>query len=134
MGDVEMTGKLDRIEIDHINKTITVVDFKTGRTKEKWNDSDSSSFGYKLQLYFYKFLIEQSQEFKNYKVNTGRIEFIPTNERGDNVALTLEFNDKDNQKFKKLFTSIFHHVKELNLPDTSKFNSTKAFVDFLISE
>ena len=71
---------------------------------------------------------------KNYKVNTGRIEFIPANERGENIALSLEFNSKDNQKFKKLFTTIYHHIKELSFPDTDGFKSTKAFVEYLISE
>lgn len=138
MNGVELTGKIDRVEIDGTNKIITVVDFKTGKPKEKWNDSDFTCFGYKLQLYFYKFLLENSHEFRNYQVTTGRIEFIPQDDNDENIALVLAFTPAESEKFQKLFSAIYHHIKNLDFPDTSEFekqsNPSRAFAEFLLSE
>lgn len=129
MDDVLMSGKIDRIEIDEASRSICVVDFKTGKPKDKWT---TSNFTYELQLYFYKFFIENSPHFRGYKVDSGRIEYIPANDYGDVKPLALNFQVKRATEFKRLFAAIFHHIKTLNFPDTSDFKSTKNFVDFLI--
>ena len=138
MNGVELTGKIDRVEINETDKTITVVDFKTGKPKEKWSDSDFTCFGYKLQLYFYKFLIENSYEFKNYKVKAGRIEFLPKNDNDENIALSLTFTNAESEKFQKLFSAIYRHIKTLDFPKTTEYesqsNPTKAFVEALLAE
>lgn len=137
LGDAIMTGKIDRVEIDEEHKTITVSDFKTGNAKHKWSTYDAT-FAYKIQLYFYKFLIENSKDFRNYKVTSGRIDYISPDEEGDIVSLELKFNEKENAEIKHLIQVVFKHIKELNLPDTSaaltSSNPTKAFYDQLIAE
>ncbi len=137
LGNAILTGKIDRVEIDEDNKTITVSDFKTGNAKHKWSTNDTT-FAYKIQLYFYKFLIENSKDFRNYKVVKGRIDYISPDEEGDIVSLELNFNDKEASEIKHLIQVVFRHIKELDLPDTStallSSNPTKAFYDQLISE
>ena len=137
LGDAILTGKIDRVEIDDKNKTITVSDFKTGNAKHKWSTYDTT-FAYKIQLYFYKFLIENSKDFRNYKVTTGRIDYISPDDEGDIVSLELKFDEKEASVIKHLIQVVFRHIKELDFPDTSaaltSSNPTKAFYDQLIAE
>ena len=135
LGDAVLTGMIDRVEIDEENKTITVSDFKTSRARNKWS---SDNFGYKLQLYFYKFLLENSKDYQNYKVEKGRIDYISPDDEGDIISLELNFNDKEAAEIKHLIQVVFRHIKALDLPDTeaakAASNPTKAFYDQLIAE
>ena len=130
LGDIPLTGKIDRIEIDDDNKTITVTDFKTAKPKYKWNDKDGT-FKYKLQLYFYKFLIEGSRSYANYKVNKGRIDFIAPDDNGKIHSLELEFNSDEAAKIKQLIQIVYTHIKALNFPDTTEFG--ESMLDFVNS-
>ena len=135
LGDAVLTGMIDRVEIDEENKTITVADFKTGRPKSKW---EASNFGYKLQLYFYKFLLENCKEYQNYKVTKGRIDYISPNDEDEIVSLDLKFKDEEAAEIKHLIQVVFRHIKALDLPDTeaakASSNPTKAFYDQLVAE
>ncbi len=137
LGDAVLTGKIDRVEIDEEHKTITVSDFKTSRPKRKWGNNDGT-FGYKLQLYFYKFLLENSKEYQNYRVTSGRIDYISPDEDDEIVSLKLDFKDAEAAEIKHLIQVVFHHIKALDLPDTeaakASSNPTKAFYDQLIAE
>lgn len=137
LGDIPLTGKIDRIEIDDEHKTITVADFKTGRAHHQWKTNDST-FKYKIQLYFYKFLLENSREYRNYKVTKGRIDWIAPDDYGDTIALELNFNDKEAAQIKRLIATVFRHIKTLNLPDTTQAATAsapaKAFFDQLLAE
>lgn len=137
LGDAILTGKIDRVEINEDEKTIVVSDFKTGNAKHKWSTYDST-FAYKIQLYFYKFLIENSKDFRNYKVTTGRIDYISPDDDGDIVSLELKFNEKEAAEIRHLIQVVFKHIKALDLPDITvaqkSSNPTKAFYDQLVSE
>ena len=134
---VPLTGKIDRIEINDTDKTIIVSDFKTGHTREQWR-TDNSTFGYKIQLYFYKFLIENCREYRNYKVTQGRIDWIAPNDFGETVSLVLNFNSKEAAQIKKLISVVYRHIKTLDFPDIEaimkKSNPTKAFFDQLVAD
>lgn len=137
LGEVPLTGKIDRIEIDEENKTITVADYKTGTPKSKWGTSDST-FNYKIQLYFYKFLIENCRAYQNYKVTKGRIDYIPADSDGDIVPLELIFKDTEAEQIKKLIQVVYKHIKSLDFPDTAEANKasnpTMAFFEQLLDE
>ena len=137
LGDAVLTGKIDRIEIDEENKTITVSDFKTATPKDKWSTNDGT-FGYKIQLYFYKFLLENSRDYKNYQVTKGRIDYISPDEDGNISPLELKFKEEEAAEIKHLIEVVFRHIKTLDLPDTTEalknYNPTKAFYDQLIAE
>lgn len=134
--DTLLTGKIDRIEIDEEHKTITVSDFKTGKPKDKWSNNDAT-FGYKIQLYFYKFLLENSRDYRNYTVTNGRIDYVSPDDDGDIVSLELKFNEKENSEIKTLIKNVFRSIKALDFPDTTEakksYNPTKAFYDQLIN-
>ena len=114
-----------------------IADFKTGKAHDKWATNDST-FKYKIQLYFYKFLLENSREYRNYKVTKGRLDWIAPNDFGETITLELDFKDAEAEQIKHLIKVVFHHIKTLDFPDTSAaeaaYNPTKAFFDQLIAE
>ncbi len=137
LGEVPLTGKIDRIEIDEEHKTITVADYKTSTPKAKWGTADNT-FVYKIQLYFYKFLIENCRAYQNYRVTNGRIDYISADSDGDIVPLELKFNDKEAEQIKQLIAVVYKHIKELDFPDTTEAakssTPTKAFFEQLLEE
>ena len=122
---VHMAGKVDRIEIDHKNKTITVVDYKTGKSYSKWT-SDAKLHKYQLQLYCYKLLIEGSHSFKGYTVTEGRLEFIEPDNDNKVHSLSVSFNDAELQRVRQLLAAMWRHVYALDFPDTSTYDASVA--------
>ncbi len=120
IGDVRLTGKIDRLEIDKINKVITVVDFKTGKSYNHWL-SDPKLHAHKRQLYCYKLLIEKSKRFAGYSVNQGRIEFIEPNKNKQIDTLTLDFTDNELTRDIKLLSSVWNHIKALKFPNVQQY-------------
>ncbi|MCL2869971.1 PD-(D/E)XK nuclease family protein, partial [Candidatus Saccharibacteria bacterium] len=133
LGDILLTGKIDRIEVNKTNKTITVVDFKTGRFKDKNWDSDDSLHKYKLQLEFYKLLIEHSRQYANYKVNQGRIEFVTPDDKGEVHAKTLDFTSADTAKLKDLLGIVWQKIKNYDFPETDSYKSLISFEKDLLA-
>ncbi len=137
LGEVPIMGVIDRVEIDEKNKTITVADFKTGKPKTKWSTADST-FTYKIQLYFYKFLIENCRAYANYKVTHGRLDYVAADDEGKISSLELQFKDDEAAQIRELIQKVYHCIVSLDLPDTTelakKSNATKAFYDYLLSE
>lgn len=136
IGGVHLSGKVDRMEIDKKTKTITVVDYKTGSSYNKWA-SDIKLHKYKQQLYCYKLLIEGSHSYKGYTVSEGRLEFIEPDSNGVAQSLSLKFNDSELEHTKKLLNALWEHVQKLDFPDTSKYPKsvvgTKNLEDDLIN-
>jgi DNA helicase-2/ATP-dependent DNA helicase PcrA len=126
VAEAHMSGKIDLLEIDKENKTITVVDYKTGTSYSKWA-SDIKLHKYKMQLYCYKIIIERSRNFKGYKVTDGRIEFIEPDSEGIIRSLELKYEEKELQRVQELIQVMWRHVQELNFPDVSNYATT--FVD-----
>jgi DNA helicase-2/ATP-dependent DNA helicase PcrA len=124
VGDVHMAGKIDRLEIDHKTRTITVVDYKTGNVHNKWNNSDQRLHLYSLQLYAYKLLVEHSRSFKGYVVTKGRLEFIEPDQTGRIQSLELVFTEAETARIIKLMTSLWQHIRTLSFPDVSAYSNT----------
>lgn len=123
VGNTHLTGKIDRMEIDHAAKTITVVDYKTGASHSRWG-SDARLHKYQLQLYCYKLLIEGSHTFAGYRVPTGRIEFIEPDENGKVYNLELEFLDQELARTRQLVQAIWQRIQAINFPDVSNYEPT----------
>jgi RecB family exonuclease len=131
LGGVHMGGQVDRLEIDQKSKTITVVDYKTGKSYTRWQ-SDPKLYRYRLQLYLYKLLIENSSSYKGYSVSKGRLEFIEPDENGKVHALEIAFEPKETNETIQLMQSIWNHVHELNFPDISNYQlSLSGMKDFV---
>jgi DNA helicase-2/ATP-dependent DNA helicase PcrA len=123
IGDVHMSGKIDRMDIDTASKTITVVDYKTGKTFDRWS-SDAKLHKYKRQLYCYKLLIENSRTYRGYKVEQGVLDFIEPDENGKTYSLSLNFNDKELGETKALLAAMWVCVRDLNFPLVSDYPAT----------
>lgn len=124
-GPARLTGKIDLLEIDEANKTITVVDYKTGKSHAKWL-SDSSLHKYRQQLYFYKLLVEGSHHFPGYTVEKGRLEFIEPDTSGRIQSLDLAFDNQELAHTKKLLTAVWQHILQLQFPAIDNYKSSVA--------
>lgn len=117
-----LTGKIDRLVFDELNRKVTVVDIKTGRAFRKW-ESSTKAHKFKQQLMFYKLLIEGSNSFKGYSVDKGVIEFVEP-DGGDIVQLEYPIKDEELAKFKQLINAVWQSAQSLTLPDTAKYPSS----------
>lgn len=136
--DVPLTGKIDRLTVDHSSKTIHVADFKTGKPRYRWKGTDVQLYKYKQQLYFYKLLIEGSHSFRGFTVTGGSLVFIEPN--ADDVLaepLELIFNEQEVKRTRQLIKAVWEHIQALSFPDTTNYKadlkSIIAFEDDLIS-
>jgi DNA helicase-2/ATP-dependent DNA helicase PcrA len=124
INNVRLTGKLDRIEVNKKNKSINIIDFKTGKPITSW-DYSSKCMNYKQQLYFYKLLVENSRTYKGYTVDKLSLEFVEPDTNGKiRDGLDLKFNDKEYQEFIKLIEAVWALIINLNIPDVSIYQST----------
>ncbi len=124
-GQAHMAGRIDRMEVDTKSKTICVVDYKTGKSYTGWKN-DSKLYKYQLQLYLYKMLIEGSKTYREYKVTTGRLEFVEPDSDGKVRFLSLEFTDTELQHALTLLQTVWERVHTLNFPDTTQYPASVA--------
>jgi DNA helicase-2/ATP-dependent DNA helicase PcrA len=123
IGEAHMAGKVDKMEIDTEHKTITVIDYKTGRGFSRWT-SDAKLHKYQLQLYCYKLLIEGSHSFRGYTVNAGRLEFVEPDQEGRIHSLELAFKDDEILRVRGLLQAMWQRVCALDFPDVSGYDAT----------
>ncbi len=120
-------GNIDRIEINDEDKTIEIVDFKTGNISQKDSFKNKTKLHkYEIQLYFYKLLLNNSPEYAKYKVNTGRLEFIEGDERYKTpIIKSLNFNQESEDRVKQLIAALDKKLKAFdfknieNLPNVT---------------
>lgn len=123
IGNAELAGKVDRLEIDYENKHITVVDYKTGKGYSKWVN-EPRLYKYRRQLYSYKILVENSITYSGYTVTGGRLEFVEPDNNGRVSTLELAFEPAELDRTKKLMEALWRHVKQLNFPTVSSYDAS----------
>ncbi len=136
IGDAHLSGNLDQILVDADTKQVRVVDFKTGKTHNRWI-KDIKTHKYKQQLIFYKILVENSHSFKGYDVDEAKLVFVePDSYTGDMNELPIVFKSDEIEHTTKLIQAVWKRIKNLDLPDTSQFSpdlkGIEAFEDWLI--
>ncbi len=126
--NVRLSGKIDRVILDQKNKQLTIVDYKTGRPKEKWNNDTKK---YLRQLYFYKILLEHSPEYKNFSQIEARLDYVYfQKEANGNNILWASFKDEEEQRLLKLIKVIFEHIRSLSFPTTIQYQGVSAQTEF----
>lgn len=111
---VPVAGKIDHMEIDHTHKTIEVYDFKTGKFHDqKWR-SQPSLYKYMLQLGFYKLLLNNSMNYRNYKVTRGHILFVTPDADEQVYDKVYEYNDEDELELKRLMQVVYKQLTSLD--------------------
>lgn len=115
---VPLTGKIDHVNIDKATKTIEIYDFKTSshHPPVRW-DSQPTPFKYKLQLGFYKLLLNLSPTYQNYKVTRGHILYVKPDDYGKVYDEVYDFPEKDEVELKNLIDSVYQHIKSLDFVD-----------------
>ncbi len=142
--DVPLTGKIDHLSIDKKNKTIEVYDFKTGSFHDgKWR-SHSTLYKYMLQLEFYKLLLNLSPNYSQYKIEKAHILFVTPDKEGQVHDKVYEYNNPDEQEFKKLVQAVYRHLVTLDFLENPKLNlasdekrqlkDVKEFIELLLNE
>lgn len=120
-----LTGKLDLVDIDKKQRTITVTDYKTGRAPLSWKTSKEFEkrrlHKYRSQLLFYKLLIENSRDYSNFSVEKGQIAFIQPTSSGEVIVLDTSFTSEEVARATKLINTVWDHIIRLDLPDTTNY-------------
>jgi DNA helicase II / ATP-dependent DNA helicase PcrA len=123
---VRLTGIVDRLVIDEKRRTVTVIDYKTGRAYGRWQSNIVKLHLFRHQLIFYKLLIENSARFRNYKVQKGIIEFVEPDEAGEIVRLEMDYDDQEVKQTIKLIKTVWDCAQSLKFPDTNTYPLTLA--------
>lgn len=123
--NARLTGVLDVATIDKTNKTMYVIDYKTGKPAASWQGKTDYEkiklHKYKQQLMFYKLLVENSRDWHEYTVEKGSIQFVEPTPGSTIRQLDLEFSAGEMAAFSQLVAAVFQRIIQLDLPDTSSY-------------
>lgn len=131
LGEAHLTGKLDVVEFDKDTRSATVIDYKTGGALTSWDKGAEyqkiKAHKYRQQLLFYKLLIENSREWRNYTMTRGILQFVEPNKAGEIVALELaDISHDELERFSRLVQAVWRRIQSLDFPDTSSYDTTLA--------
>jgi DNA helicase-2/ATP-dependent DNA helicase PcrA len=127
---VPLTGKIDRLEINPSAKTLSIVDWKTGRAPGK---SDKKLHRYTLQLYFYKLLAAGSRAYRDFSADGGRLEFIDPDKNSDQFKhIDIKFNWEDERRLVNLIAAVWRRIEAQDFRDVSADydSSTEGMIQF----
>lgn len=113
LGEIPLTGKIDRVDILGDSK-VNVVDYKTGRPDSKYKEL-SADGDYFRQLVFYKILCDNARGFK-YQVVSGSIEFVQTDSKGQFKKSNFNITSADTEKLSMLISETFSKIQNLEFP------------------
>lgn len=124
-----LSGKIDRLEVDTKNKTVRIADYKTGDALKLWkSNSNLKSRKYEQQLYFYKFLIEGSNTYRGYRVESARLEFVEPLQSSGKIPepLYITFDKEKESELKTLIMATWYAITTLKFPTASSYPATMA--------
>jgi DNA helicase-2/ATP-dependent DNA helicase PcrA len=137
IGEVPVQGKIDRLEIDRAARRLTVVDFKTGKPHEAWDEKDATLRKYRWQLAVYKLLVSARVEYAGWSV-AGRLEFMTPEADGSVAVLPVELDEAVLTRVRELLAAVWRRVRALDFPETSGYAKSAAgmrqFEEFLLGE
>lgn len=123
VGEAHITGKIDIAEIDQPNRSIHVVDYKTGKAPTD-NRAALKLHKYKQQLLFYKLLVENSRDYRNYTVDSGCLTFVEATDSGEIIDWQIPYTAEDLEHVANLIQAVWRRIINLDLPDTSHYPKT----------
>lgn len=116
LDNIPLTGKIDKMELLDKNM-VNVVDYKTGRPDSKYQEL-SPEGDYYRQLVFYKILCGHAPGFK-YQVNSGTIDFIQPNTKGQYVRKNFSLTSEDEVKLTEQIKNIYAKILALDFAPSS---------------
>ncbi|MFA7202054.1 MAG: ATP-dependent DNA helicase [Candidatus Paceibacterota bacterium] len=117
--DVMLRGVIDRMELLSDGGMVRVIDYKTGKHKSRTDiegKTKSSTGDIYRQLIFYKLLLD-AQEDKKYKMESGVIDFVEPNEKGDIRREEFRIEESEILALKDTIHTILGEIKELTFWD-----------------
>ena len=129
VGDARLTGKLDVVTFDKDSRTASVTDYKTGATLTSWEKGPDyqkiKAHKYRQQLLFYKLLIENSRDWRQYTMTEGVLQFVEPDASKQILDLRLQEIDREEyERFVQLVGIVWKHITELSFPDTSHYEKS----------
>ena len=123
IGDIEITGKLDRLDwVSKQDKTVAVVDYKTGKAKtmgEIEGTTQNSDGELERQLEFYKLLLSSDPGI-NYKFAQAMLDFVEEPlDKGKDGKRSILVSDKQVEALRKLVIEVMGHIRALEFPRTA---------------
>ena len=116
----------------------------TGKFRPEAWDRHPSLYKYKLQLGFYKLLVNHSRSYPNYTVTRGHILFVDPDQDDRVHQKTYVFNDDDEATLCALVHSFYQHATSLDFvhdpdlmlePDKSRtIKDIRNFIQRLVEE
>lgn len=132
-----LNGKVDKLIIDKPNKTISIVDYKTGKSYIK-RTQEAKIHLYINQLYFYKILVENSTTFNNFEVKDAYLDFVEPDNNGQLNRLQITYDKQTEERIANLITAVWQRIQDLDFPDVSNYSADlkgiKNFEDDLINK
>lgn len=128
VGSAHLTGKIDKLLVDHKAKKIIIVDYKTGSSHSRWERTPRLHF-YRYQLYFYKFLVERSHSFRGYTVEDAYLEFVEPDSNGRIHELHTEFTPETMRRLEQLIERVWDHVIGFNFPGVGSYSLDMKGID-----
>jgi DNA helicase-2/ATP-dependent DNA helicase PcrA len=122
VGAAHLSGKIDKLIINNDTKEIIIVDYKTGRSHNRWA-REISLHKYRHQLYLYKALVEGSHTFASYRVTDAYLEFVEPDEDGMIHELHVSFDDAEYDRVKRLTEAVWQRITTLDLPNTTDYSA-----------
>jgi DNA helicase II / ATP-dependent DNA helicase PcrA len=127
LGDIELTGKIDRLEwADKAAKLVRVIDYKTGTPKTMGQiegttkDSDGEL---RRQLEFYKVLVDNDKTL-NYQFGEGMLDFIEEPQsKGKDGKRRLMVKDEDAEALKQKIKEVMKSIRALEFPRTTNYQT-----------
>ncbi len=124
-----ITGKIDLMRILE-NNMVDVFDFKTGKSIPEKNKSEVDKikeWSYKNQIIFYKLLIENSKNYKNYKMHNGIFIFVEPEFYNGVTSINekkIEFTEEEVERTSKLIEIIWNKIKNLDFVNIDNYPKT----------
>lgn len=122
---VQLSGKLDLVAIDKINKTIEITDYKTGKPTDTWQGKDDTEkvklHKYRQQLMFYDILINNSRDYQGYEITKSELQFVEPDKSGRILSIQSDYTAEQLEEFKKLVVAVWSKIKTFDFPDISDY-------------
>jgi DNA helicase II / ATP-dependent DNA helicase PcrA len=119
IGDSMLRGILDKVEIGNDNR-VNVVDYKTAEPKSRndiMGNTKSSDGNYYRQLVFYKLLLKHFEKGK-YVMDSGEIDFVEPDKKGNYHKERFEISDEDVEKLETVIKRVSQEILNLSFWDT----------------
>lgn len=127
INSIHLTGAIDVMSVNNKDKTISIIDYKTGKPALGWKGRDDYEkiklHRYKQQLLFYKLMVEHSQQYSGYVVRNAALEFVEPEKDTEQIhQLAIEYDQKELDEFIKLLAAVWQKIKEADMPSVAKYD------------